>query len=149
MTNSATYQSDSGRGKGQNKAKEAGANNKDIQQLPDMGWSLCQHTDCKPAPTCYRDGQSINNIVWCTMKMSQDADEAGDDSYSVFRTPSAVSHFACPQEFINWDGETDSYCCGTAVLGYYMLIYNCSMFKEIVAYSSGGCSKGTVRSCIF
>lgn len=83
------------------------------------------------------------------MRMSQDADEAGDDSYSAFRTPSDVSYFACPQEFINWDGETDSYCCGTAVLGYYMLIYNCSMFKESVAYSSGGCSKDTVRSCIF
>lgn len=40
------------------------------------------------------------------MKMSQDADEAGDDSYSALRTPSAVSYFACPQEFINWAGET-------------------------------------------
>lgn len=83
------------------------------------------------------------------MKMSQDADEAGDDSCSALRTPSAVSYFACPQEFINWHGETDRYCCVTAVLGYYMLIYNCAMFKEIAAYSSGGCSKDTVRSCIF
>lgn len=83
------------------------------------------------------------------MKMSQDADEAGDDSHSAFRTPSAASYFACPQEFINWGRDTDSYYCVTAVLGYYMLIYNCSMFKEIVAYSSGVCSKDTVRSCLF
>lgn len=63
------------------------------------------------------------------MKMTQDDQETGNDSYAAFRPPSAVNYFAYPQEFGNWNRETDSYYCVTDVLGYYMLIYNCSMFK--------------------
>jgi len=40
------------------------------------------------------------------MKMTQDAQETGNDSYAAIRSPSAVSYFACPQEFSNWDRET-------------------------------------------
>lgn len=43
------------------------------------------------------------------MKMTQDAQGTGNDSHEAFRPPSAVSYFACPQEFSNWHGETDSY----------------------------------------
>lgn len=39
------------------------------------------------------------------MKMTQDAQETGSDSYAAFRPPSAASYFACPQDLSNWDGK--------------------------------------------